>query len=87
MATGLSVNVQEFDTYDFKGDATQELIFSLREASKKEVEEFDILLLFSHTSIFYTKQMLSFLAFCEALDLPYFQLFFSESGRYTHIHT
>ena len=32
MATGLSVNVQEFDTYDFKGDATQELIFSLKEA-------------------------------------------------------
>ena len=33
MATGLSVNVQEFDTYDYKGgDVTQELIFSLREA-------------------------------------------------------
>eukprot|EP01034_Spumella_vulgaris_P031712 gene31712-39175_t len=68
MTTGLSVSIQEFEAYQFKpGGAAPD---SYQNAADAVIE-----------LIFCLREVNAFLGFCEALDLPDFDFFFSEGGR------
>lgn len=58
ISTGLSMNVTEFDIYDYRSAAESEAL------------------------IFCVKELVSFVGFCEVLDLQVFNIYFSTGGRY-----
>lgn len=78
MNTGMSVNPQELEVFDFRSEASsEELVFCVKEVRMCVY----ICMCICVCDFFPSIQVTAFLAFCEAIELPSFQFFFSSGGR------